>query len=114
MQKGLNQYLETKRAAFARFYFLSNDELLEILSQTKDPRAVQPHLRKCFEAVFSLDFMDDQKMVAMNSAETEKVPFKEVRLVEGWMGVCRGAMTRGVEELRGDLVLLSLACFCSE
>jgi dynein heavy chain len=56
VQRGLKEYLESKRSVFARFYFLSNDDLLEILSQTKEVENVRPHLRKVFENLNDVTF----------------------------------------------------------
>lgn len=43
--------------------------------QAREPRAVQPHLRKCFEAISRLHFADDLQISAMQSAEGEVMPF---------------------------------------
>jgi dynein heavy chain len=101
IQKELNNYLEKKREKFARFYFLSNDDLLEILSQTKEPTAVQPHLRKVFENINSIEFDDDKKIHAMFSAEGEKIDYVKVldpnkKNVEDWMGEVEDMMKLSV------------------
>lgn len=49
IQRELEKYLETKRHIFPRFYFISNDDMLEILGNSKKPEAIQPHFKKLFD-----------------------------------------------------------------
>jgi len=107
--KGLNDYLNKKRQAFPRFYFLSNDELLSILAQTREPKAVQKHLSKCFEGIEYLTFEEDLTITAMNSIENETVPFPKPinpldkdgvpRNVEEWLADVEKAMKSSLREV---------------
>lgn len=103
----LEAYLEVKRVAFPRFYFLANDELLEILAQTKNPHAIQPHLRKCFDAIAKIEFgikkgekkgeiIETNDILYMISPEGERIQFgrglKARGSVEDWLGKVEESM----------------------
>ena len=104
-QKRVEDHLETKRQAFPRFCFLSNDELLEILAEARNPQAVQPHLIKCFDCIKSLAFSDTDAhtIVAMVSAEGEFVPLikplKARGAVEEWLSRVEEAMQQTLHKL---------------
>ncbi|XP_068615161.1 dynein axonemal heavy chain 2-like [Brachionichthys hirsutus] len=92
IQKALDMYLEKKRQIFPRFYFLSNDDVLEILGQSQKPEAMQTHLKKCFDNIKSLRIEQvGSKPVAagMISADGEFVAFSNRveldRPVEVWL-----------------------------
>ncbi|KAL3856163.1 hypothetical protein ACJMK2_010948 [Sinanodonta woodiana] len=91
-QKSLNDYLDSKRNAFPRFFFISDDELLSILGSS-DPECVQEHMIKMFDNISALRFQaganNETLATAMISAEGEVMDFSSNIPAEGrvedWM-----------------------------
>uniref|UniRef100_A0A1I8PAD1 Dynein-1, subspecies f n=1 Tax=Stomoxys calcitrans TaxID=35570 RepID=A0A1I8PAD1_STOCA len=100
-QKSLNEYLESKRRIFPRFYFISTDELLSILGSS-EPTAVQNHIIKMYDNVKSLRIIKESSTLsivnAMISTEGEILDFRQnVRAqgrVENWMNEVLDEMRR--------------------
>lgn len=54
LDKSLNNYLDGKRSDFARLYFTSNEELLNLMSKLSDLEYLQCFLGKLFEGITGL------------------------------------------------------------
>jgi len=66
--------------------------MLDILSKTKNPKTIQPHLKKCFEGIDKLEFGSNLDILKILSTEGEElildqcVPTIEARgSVEKWL-----------------------------
>ena len=101
VEKGLNDYMEKKRAIFPRFYFISNAQFLEILSQTKDIKKVKDNVNKIFEPIDSITLKDDMYITAILSRFGEKLDLCEQVTIHGqnveqWMKKLEGQMFKTV------------------
>ncbi|XP_056138994.1 cytoplasmic dynein 2 heavy chain 1 [Lampris incognitus] len=108
-QKSLNEFLEEKRSAFPRFYFIGDDDLLEILGQATNSAIIQSHLKKLFAGINSVQFDEQgQHIVAMCSLEGEVVPLKNlVRIsnhVEVWLSELSTEMKKTLQHLLYECV----------
>lgn len=110
IEKHLEDYLEVKRGLFPRFYFISNDELLEILAKSQNVEIVQKHLPKLFENINKLDLRNEGRLhvvTGMISGEGEVVPFSKSSLqargnVENWLESVQRSMIEVIMRLMKD------------
>lgn len=92
-EKALAEYLETKRLAFPRFYFVSSADLLDILSNGIQPAFVVKHLTKLFDSIAKLKFTTDAKgnvemcAIGMIAKDNEYVEFNENADVTGAVSI---------------------------
>jgi hypothetical protein len=110
IEPALIEYLETKLTAFPHFYFLSNEELLKILSQTTEPSAVQPYLKRRFENIGSISFRGSAFVTEMTSVEGELVPFvnptQMTGALEHWILGVEGELRNTLQTFAPDWIFI--------
>eukprot|EP01032_Pedospumella_encystans_P010301 gene10301-12053_t len=81
IQKALGDYLEKQRQIFPRFYFINNDDLVEIIGNSNEPSKIVVHLNNMFAAISGVEMTDSTKAapgsslaVSIASKEGEVVP----------------------------------------
>lgn len=93
IQKALGAYLETQRNDFSRFYFLGDDDLLEIIGNASEPGKMLPHLGKMFAGIATLNSAPCEeegvltRFDAMISKDGEMVSFDTAITVTNKMNV---------------------------
>ena len=115
IQKKMEDYLATKRSIFPRFYFISNEELVQILSLARQPELVQVHLKKLFDNIKSLRLVTKKTILATGilSHENEEInllaTFSLEGNVENWLRELETKMQITVREyLKNSLAALKL------
>ncbi|KAJ3099515.1 hypothetical protein HDU96_010687, partial [Phlyctochytrium bullatum] len=88
IQKALGEYLERERSSFPRFYFVGDEDLLDIIGNSKEIARIQKHFKKMFAGISRIVLSDDgAKIVGFVSKEGEEVSLKNEILVSSYQRI---------------------------
>lgn len=120
IQKALGEYLERERTSFPRFYFVGDEDLLEIIGNGNDTARVSRHLGKMFAGISGLACEDGTVITGFRSAQGEEVTFnEEVSLaktpkVNEWLAALERNMRQTLAELLGGAIEAVTTLFNSQ
>ncbi|KJK92867.1 Dynein, heavy chain [Metarhizium anisopliae BRIP 53284] len=111
IQKALGEYLEKERVSFPRFYFVGDEDLLEMIGNSNDTLRIAKHFKKMFAGLSGLVMGDDETVIsAFTSKEGETVQLKrEISLaktprINDWLALLEGGMKSTLAELLSEAV----------
>ena len=98
-QKSLNEYLDTKKKIFPRFYFVSNVALLDILSNGNNPPRIMPYVGDCYDSISDVVFDPPAAEGGIRNTATKMIA-KDGEIVDFHKPfVMSGAVERWLNEL---------------
>lgn len=103
LERELEVYLDGKRTLFARLYFLSNEELLDLLSKTKNLVKIQPFLLKLFDNIHTITIVEDLSIKLVISQEGEVLELKKLVFLKGplenWLEGLQNSMQETLKKM---------------
>lgn len=107
--KALNDFLEQKRSKMPRFYFIGDEDLLEILGQAQNPLVIQTHLKKLFQRIHQVRFEEGNKRIlGLQSVAGEDVSLRSPVVVtdqtEEWLKSLSNEMRSTLKQVLIDCV----------
>ncbi|KAI9745692.1 MAG: Dynein heavy chain, cytoplasmic [Claussenomyces sp. TS43310] len=110
IQKALGEYLERERVSFPRFYFVGDEDLLEMIGNSNDTLRIAKHFKKMFAGLSGL-IMDEESIISgFTSKEGEEVRLKkEISLIKtpkinDWLALLESSMKSTLAELLAEAV----------
>lgn len=110
IQKALGEYLERERVSFPRFYFVGDEDLLEIIGNSNDTLRIAKHFKKMFAGLSGLIMDDDKVISGFTSKEGEEVRLKkDISLIKtpkinDWLALLESSMKSTLAELLAEAV----------
>ncbi|KAI5868419.1 cytoplasmic dynein heavy chain [Durotheca rogersii] len=110
IQKALGEYLEKERVSFPRFYFVGDEDLLEMIGNSNDTLRIAKHFKKMFAGLTGLVMDDESTISGFTSKEDEVVRLKKeislakVPKINDWLALLENGMKATLAELLAEAV----------
>ncbi|CAO1601385.1 dynein heavy chain [Xanthoria calcicola] len=111
IQKALGEYLERERTSFPRFYFVGDEDLLEIIGNSNDIARISKHFKKMFAGISGLLLDQESTILGFSSKEGENVMLNspislaKTPKINDWLAALETNMRLTLAEVLADAIV---------